>query len=217
MTIPVLIFRSWVTSNGGKMIKSEESLNTGEISQTGALPPKIASTPARVVGWIGGSALGFYFGLAMFLPIFGIGIIFWLFSKLVNEPRRKLFGPAFSVIAYQLLGQGALVIYIGDAMGFPLVDIVMVVLSGVGLTWFMLNPRHVALTVLGIVQLTRIVLGAIGAVTSVLSEAIVTTGDLAMFAPSVKSIILNVVVSAVGLYFLIRTQRELKARAGVET
>lgn len=148
------------------------------------------------VGTVIGAAVGWYAGLALFVPLvlaFVIGFIFWRIS---GESRRRLVA-VFSVQASQLIWAVAALMMLGlsGLQFFMLVDIV---LWSVGLVWLMAKPGKAPLIYLAVFQAFSIVVVVLNLV------------HVPLASPQSKGLAANVFLRVEALIFMFAIYRQIR-------
>jgi len=174
-----------------------------ETNQSG-VPAAARSNPVvKTIGWITGGAVGLYFGLYLLIPVVAIGIIWWVGVKTIHDNVKQLFLPAFSVQTAQLLMHSFGLMYIGKLNEYFVVDVVVVIVSAIGLIWLILKPGLGPLILLGIIQMLRVINGVFATL------ALTITGASAMFPEfgegvgTPKSLLLHAMLSALAIVLMI--------------
>jgi hypothetical protein len=148
------------------------------------------------VGTVIAAAVGWYAGLALFVPLvlaFAIGFIFWRIS---GESRRRLVA-VFSVQASQLIWAVAALMMLGlsGLQFFMLVDIV---LWSVGLIWLMARPGKAPLIYLVVFQVVSVVVVVLNLV------------HVPLASPQSKGLTANVFLRVEALIFMFAIYRQIR-------
>lgn len=158
---------------------------------------------ATAIGWIVGSAVGFYFGLYLLIPAIIIGAIWWITIKTIRDDNRQLFVPAFSVQIGQLLMHGVGLMYLGKINEYFIIDVSAFVVSAIGLIWLILKPGLGALILLGIIHILRIVTGVFSALELIIAGAPAEFPEFGEGVGTPKGILLHAMLSALAIALMI--------------
>ncbi len=193
------------------MTENSEQTPVENLSKASTTPSKRSKlTTKGTVAWIIGGVAGTYYGGMFLIPFFAIAIVVWVTRKIVHDPKRIYFIPAFSVLLYVAVTQTAVTIVVGDISGYLWVDGALIFITGIGLIGYMLKPSSVYLLLLGVAQSLRIVFGGLWALGSLMQESGLIVVEAGGHEVSVKSITFNILVNAVGLMFIIHAHQKLK-------